>query len=136
MAIPDRYGYCVKCHKCLLVNRVVDMKMEVMFTADHTETEFLLDDGSKMRVCLCQTCKDNLTDKDIPAIMESVIDGWKEEANQLTNWSQEKKDKYIERYSKRKIICKSEKLEKEHLDKKLAEFKEKKYGFDNKTKHL
>ena len=136
MAIPDRYGFCVKCHKSLLVNRAVDMKIEMMFTADHTETEFLLDDSSKMRVCLCQKCKDNLTDSDIPAIMESVIEGWKEETNKLTTWSQEKKDAYMDRYSRRKIICKSEGMEKPHLDNKLKEFKEKNNGSYLKTKHI
>ena len=136
MAIPDTYGYCVRCHKCLLINRVINNKVEMVFTPDHTETEFLLDDGSKMRVCLCQHCKDNLSDNDTSAIMESVIEGWKEETNKLTNWTQEKKDNYIFRYSQRKIICRSENIHKEQLNNRLKEFEEKSHGTNLKAKHL
>ena len=108
----------------MIIISVIDGKVQPRFIADHDETEYLLDDGSKMRVAVCKPCKAKLTDKDQDSIMASVVEGWRNEMRDV-KWTQEKKDDYMKRYSKKKIICKIDNMSKEHLDKKLKEHKEK-----------
>jgi hypothetical protein len=103
----------------LIEERVVDQKVIHMFTPEHSETEFLLNDGSRMRVCICKTCKDN-RDLSSPETKEEIMDcvknGWKLEARTLVQgftkedgtvirWTPEQADKYIEEYSKKEIDC-------------------------------
>ena len=125
MLTADRYGHCVMCHKNMLIEAVIDQKVQKRFTPDYSETEYLLDDGSKMRVAICEQCKINLLPKDENYIMKCVLEGWRAEVEGFNHWTREKKDNYMDRYSKRKIVCLSEKIPQDVLDKKLKEHKTK-----------
>lgn len=123
----DKYGFCIKCHKDLMTDKVIGGKVVRIFLGDKDETEFLLDDDSKMRVTICRICKDKLTPDDEPEIMKEVVAGWQAEMGQV-KWSENDKKDYMDRYSKRKIICRSENVPLDVLDKK----KEKNNGNNNK----
>lgn len=136
--VPDSYGHCVKCHRNLLQEAVIDGKIQERLSPDYSETEYMIDDGSRMKVAICKKCKVDLKDtkEEKQYIIDCVIEGWKKEIND-TKWDKEKKDKNIERYSKKKIVCKSEGLTNEILTKKLSDYvtilkKETKNGVSNK----
>lgn len=119
----DKFCHCVLCHKHLITERVVGNHIEKVFTPDKDETIFLLDDGSQMRVTICKKCKDGLTDKEYDKVMKSVIKGWQKEMDMLPHWSKQKKKDYMDRYSKKKILCKTEGLDDEIVKKKYKESK-------------
>ena len=60
----DLYGHCVLCHDYLLFEEVINGKVTLRFSPRKTETEFLLDDGSRMRVSMCIECKNKLKKSD------------------------------------------------------------------------
>ena len=101
----DCFGHCVFCHKDMIITQIIDNVPMKRFSIEYDETEYLLDNGSKMRVAICKPCKAKLTEKDTPEIMECVKRGWKKELTQLS-WSEEKKNDYIERYDKLNIVSK------------------------------
>src|SRR4051812_32069688 len=113
----DRFGHCVVCHRCLITKRVVDGKVIEMFTPDHGHTEFLLNNGSRMQVCICRGCKENI-DLSKPAIQEMVMaavqKGWELETKilvadeKLPDWTEEFGKKYLEKMSELEIDCHSE----------------------------
>lgn len=126
----DRYGHCVTCHKNLIIERAVDGKVIPMFTPEHDETEFLLTDGSKMRACICKPCKENVdldSDKVKNYVMEAVINGWQLEVDSLVNdekrfdWNKERGELHMDKYSKLKIDCHSEKLAKHVVEERKKE---------------
>lgn len=117
--IPDKFGHCAMCHKNLINERISDMKVIQMFTPEHAETEVLLNDGSRMRVCICKSCKENV-DLTKPAIqrmiMNCVKEGWKLEIHGLADdpkrpdWTQERANNHMELYNKKEIYCISDGL--------------------------
>jgi hypothetical protein len=107
----------------MIYEQVIGQKVTRRFHVDYDETEYLLDDGSKMRVALCKPCKGNLTEVKNKEIMDCVIEGWREEVKTLP-WSDEKKKDYMDRYSKKEIICMAEGVPKDILQKKLKKYKE------------
>ena len=120
----DLYGSCVCCHKEMLTTRVVDvpgkgMEERSWLMPEYTELKFKLDDGSIMRVAICRTCKVDVEEQDYKTIMKTVFNGWKKETKELVNqkkWTNEKRDKYLEKYGELKIdkrlYDKDEKLKK------------------------
>ena len=127
----DKYGHCCLCHKNMLIEEAVGGKIIKRFLPDYDETQYLLDNGSKMRVAICKPCKETLTEKDEPKIMDCVIKGWQVEVDNINTWAKEKKEAYMSVYSQRKIICKSDDVPQDILDKKFTEHlvkKEKKNG--------
>lgn len=130
----DRWGHCVKCHKNLSVDRVVDGKSIKMFLPDKEETEFILDDGSRMRVCICRPCKidRDLTDESIQReIMDSVIEGWRLEIRGLVedenrkDWDAEKGNRHMEIYSRKRIVAHSDSLSSHMAEDKIKKIREK-----------
>lgn len=119
----DIYGHCVVCHKNMLIEQVIDQRVQRRFTPDYSETEFLLDDGSRMRVAICKLCKVEELNHD--KIMECVIEGWKREVKEIIAWSDEKKEEHIEVYSQKKILVKSENVPDDMIEKKFKEHQEK-----------
>ena len=111
----DKYGHCVLCHRNLILEQVIDQKVQKRFHVDREETEFKLDDGSKMRVCICRPCKHELTEEKYKKVMDSVIKGWQVEVSSL-DWAKEKKEKHMEVYSKRKIVENTEKSNKVEVE--------------------
>lgn len=99
----DKYGHCVQCHKNMWIEQVIGQQVTKRLSAEYCETEYLLNDGSKMRVAICQTCKGALTPKDDSKIMKCVYRGWEEEIKDL-KWSDEKKKTHLQKYDKLKII--------------------------------
>ena len=120
----DKYGYCVLCHRNLRYEQVINDKVMMRFDTDYDETEYLLDDGSKMRVAICKPCKEKLTEEHNIEVMDSVKAGWVEEVKTLP-WTEEKKQNYIDTYSQKEIVCFSDGvpedvLKKAHADYQLA----------------
>ena len=108
----------------MIIEEVIDNKVQIRFTPEYTEEEFLLDDGSKMSVAMCVNCKTNYTEKDYNKIMKSVANGWEKELEGL-NWQEEKKQNYREKYYKLNIVAKSFGKPNDILEKELSKFKKK-----------
>ena len=120
----DKYGYCVLCHRNLRYEQVINDKVMMRFSTDYEETEYLLNDGSKMRVAICKPCKEKLTEEHHTQVMDCVKAGWVEEVKTLP-WSDKKKQDYIDIYSQKEIVCFSngvpdDVLKKAHLDYSIA----------------
>lgn len=121
----DKFGHCVLCHKNMVVEKVIDGKVQLGFTSDHMEEEFLLDDGSRMRVCMCKECNSKYDHKDYDKIMQCVNAGWEKEMEER-NWEDNRKENYRKKYNKLKIITSSLGKPDDVLKKELKEFKDKK----------
>lgn len=122
MAITfDKYGHCVNCHKNMLITQVVDQKEITRLTGEYTEVEYMLNDGSKMRVACCINCKDTIKDNNHPEIMDTVFKGWEKEIEKL-NWSEQKKKAYFDEFSKKRIVCPTEGKGKDVLNQELDNF--------------
>lgn len=115
----DAYGKCVNCNADLITERIVDMRPVKMFLPIKDEVEFLLNDGSRMRVTICTPCKEKLDLKDPKVhqeIMEAVIHGWQLEVDMLVldekkpDWDKERAAKHMGVYSQKEIIACSELL--------------------------
>lgn len=86
-----------------MVKKLVDGKETNVLGAEYDEKEYKLSDGSKMKVAICKTCQNTITDNDKPKIMASIIKGWEKELEQLPTWSKKQKSVYMDRYSKLEI---------------------------------
>lgn len=73
------------------------------FKANCNSRTMKLDDGSSMRIMLCNDCVDIKPD-DIQYLMESEINGWQADVNKNDKMNSEEKLDYMEKYSKRTII--------------------------------
>ena len=94
------------------------------------ETEYLLDDGSRMRVCICRECKktkDLSDDKIKDYIMEAVVNGWELELRDLVadkskpNWTPEKVKSHMDVYRNKKILLNSESVDKHTVENRIKE---------------
>ena len=104
----------------MIITQIIDNVPTKRFSIDYGEVEYILDNGSKMRVAICKNCKVDLKDKDTKEVMECVKRGWKKELESLHNWSEDKKADYIQRYDKLSIIGKTiADVETETLEEKL-----------------
>lgn len=105
----DKPGYCAYCHKAIAefdgANNIVRL------LGDAAEAWFTLDDLSRMRVMLCQSCKDGLKPSDTPKLMESVYKGWVFECDTLVEkkaWSEEKRNNHLGKYGDRHIVARND----------------------------
>lgn len=119
----DKYGHCVKCHRYLMVEKIIDQKIQLVNTPEYDEEEYLLDNGSRMRVATCKKCKAEITTDDESDIMKCVIKGWKIESDYLPHWTDKQRKDYMDEYGKRKIVCKAKGKDNDHLEKALKEYK-------------
>ena len=126
----DTFGHCVKCSKNMLIKQVIGGKVQNRFTPDYTEVQYLLNDGSKMRVAMCIDCKNNLTENNSSDIMQSVINGWQVQVDSL-DWTKEKKQAYMDRYSQLEIVTNAEGIQPDVLNNKLKEHLESKLESKN-----
>jgi hypothetical protein len=128
----DRYGYCVNCGKNLqkevVVNDEGGLRKIKMFTSEHDETEYLLSDGTTMRVCMCKTCKANLDKIDKNEVMATVKRGWEKELTLLDSWDKKKKEEYTKKYNKLEMVSNSKGKDSKELELELKRFK----GLKNK----
>lgn len=118
----DKYGHCIQCHTNLRTQQVVGGKVIDRLLPDYDETDFLLDDGSRMRVCMCKKCKPSYDEKDNKKVMDKVFRGWEYEVKEINKWSDEKKKDYLDRYKQRKIVCRSEGLPPDILENKYRKY--------------
>lgn len=121
----DKFGYCVLCGKNMLIEQVIGGKVERRFTAEHGEMEVLLDDGSRMRICMCKKCKVKVSKKDFSRIMDKVKNGWKNEIEDL-KWTAEKKQKYFDRYGSLEIVVKCGTKPDDILETEIVSYREEK----------
>lgn len=115
----DRFGHCVCCHRNMITKRVVDGKVIDMFLPDHDHTDFLLDNGSIMKVCMCKSCKENVdltSEKVHRYIMEACQKGWELETKQLIAdeklpyWTEETAKTYLDHMAQLSIDCHADSL--------------------------
>lgn len=95
----DLFGHCICCSKLLYVKDTIDGKQQSRFLPNHSQTTLLLSDGSKMDICMCKPCKLEVPNHDLDKIMDKVKRGWKHELDSLTDWPEEKKQQYYDRYN-------------------------------------
>lgn len=117
----DLHGHCVKCHEDMSYEEVIDGVMTKRLGPDYQEIEYMLNDGSRMRVAICRGCKELLKDDDNEKkeIMDCVYKGWVHELKSYSHWSHEKKQNHLEVYSKKTIVSRTKGLGKDLLKKKL-----------------
>ena len=131
MARPERdvFGQCINCGVNMLIDQYVDGRIQRRFTADKTEVTYLLDDGSRMRISTCKKCKEELDGSadELTRVMKAVILGWKHEVETYTDWDDDRKDKYINRYGQLKIVVRSDNKNDDVLEKTFRDH-EKKHG--------
>lgn len=121
----DCLGHCVKCHKNMLIEQVIDGQLIQRFIPDYTEEEFLLDNGSKMRVVMCKDCQFVLTEDDHDSIMQCVVKGWNKEMED-GNWAENRKQNYRNDYFNLTIVSKSQYKTDDELKILLKQYKDKK----------
>lgn len=110
--MEDKYGYCVKCHECLLRNDKNDKGEPIVRLSGKAEhLQLSLNDGSQMRVMICQPCKFNyIPEEHAEEIMRSVISGWEKECDILVadeskpQFDAKWKEEYMKVYSKKEIV--------------------------------
>lgn len=120
----DKFGHCIFCSKNMVIDIAVNGKIEKRFTPDYQETEVLLSDFSKMRVCTCDQCKAGFGNEDFDMVMGKVYRGWEREVN-LLPWDEAKRKSYLYRYNTLKIVTFSEGKPNDILEKEYLAFKEK-----------
>ena len=65
------------------------------------EADVRLDDGSVMKVAMCKRCFNNFKPEDTQELMESEINGWQHEVDEVVHWEDDKKLDHMKRYSER-----------------------------------
>lgn len=76
---------------------------------NYRELAILLNDASAMKVALCDGCFDDFTSDDAQELMESEINGWQAEVDDLIKWPDEKKREHMDEYSKKFIVNRHDK---------------------------
>lgn len=129
----DKYGHCIMCHIDMNEERVADGQVIKMLSPKYIEKEYLLNDGSRMRVAMCNKCyshlKDNEDEYDI--VMGNVYRGWEHETNLYVKkrfkgktgiWNKEKQKQYLKKMKKYKIVTKTDGIRQGDLNKLVKEF--------------
>lgn len=102
----DKYGHCVLCHKYLIVEKIADGEVVKMFSGEHDEDEYMMNDGARIRITICKKCKCKNYEGKMDDITKSIIKGWQVEVNHL-DWPEERKKSHMERYKSKKLIFKT-----------------------------
>jgi hypothetical protein len=121
----DTFGYCCKCGKCMISHQVIDGIFKIKLSGEYTTVLYRLNDGSNMRVAMCSHCANNLTgDKEeTDMIMAKVWRGWQKETETYSHWEEERKAKYLEEYSKKRIVTRADKLDSNIVDNIFLKYK-------------
>jgi len=128
----DSFGHCVICHANLIVERIVDQKVVTMFSPLMSSATLLMDNGSKMDICICLRCKGNtdLNDKQVQSnIMDAVNKGWELEVGQLVSkgdWKDDFGKQHLKKMKKLSIECDCAKLSDHVIEEKQKKALEKK----------
>jgi hypothetical protein len=121
----DTFGYCIRCGKRMVDMKVIDGIYKLKLSGEYTTVMYCLDNGSHMRVAMCQDCANNLKedDEERTLVMAKVWRGWQQEVETYSHWDETKKKEYLELYSKRRILVRSDKLPQEAVDKIIEVYK-------------
>src|SRR5574343_1394467 len=101
----DKYGHCVCCHENMIYKQIIDGREEERASPRLDNAQFLLNDGSKMRVCICRNCLFMLDENDYEGIMDCVYNGWEREVNSF-DWDDAKKEDYLNKLRSKSIVRK------------------------------
>jgi len=72
--------------------------------ANYRESIFQLNDGTKMVIALCEDCDDDIEPKHMAELMESEINGWQKEVDELLpGWTNDRKQSHMEECGKKFI---------------------------------
>lgn len=119
----DVFGHCIECGCKMIEQKMINGMMQTVFTAQRGEVEYLLDDGSKMRVAMCKKDIEKLDGTETDYIMSAVKRGWQHELETYSKWDQDKKDRYMNKYSKLGIVTRSDNKSSEAVEKRFKEHK-------------
>lgn len=121
----DVFGYCTNCGKQMIGHKIIDGVYKVKLSGEYTAVMFLLSDGSKMRVSMCQRCADTFPDNedDRIHIMQKVYRGWQHEVETYSDWDEEKKTEYLDTYGKKRIVIRTDKLSSDIVNRVYEEYK-------------
>ena len=104
--MPDTFGHCIRCHRNLILEKVINNEWKKVLAPDYSQVQVELDDGSKMRVVMCLGCQESYEDKHHDNMMKAVILGWQNEIDNNPLWNDDMKKNYMKRYGKLKIKSK------------------------------
>lgn len=97
----DKPGYCALCHTEIAEfngSNEQGNPIIVRLKGNYRSSHFRLDNGSLMPVTLCENCED-LKPEQYGELMESIINGWKNQLDTLP-LEFEKKDEFYKKHSK------------------------------------
>jgi hypothetical protein len=128
MARPntDVFGHCIMCGCKMIEDKMINGMMQRVFTAQRSEATYLLDTGSQMRVAMCKKDVEALDGTETEYVMGAVKRGWQHELETYSPWSQDQKDKYMEKYGKLEIVIRSDNKSSSAVDRHFKEYKVKK----------
>ncbi len=121
----DVFGHCIMCGVKMIEDKMINGQMQRVFTAQRSQATYLLDSGSQMRVTMCKKDVEALDGTEVDYVMSAVKKGWQHEIETYSLWSQDKKDKYMEKQNKLSIVIRSDNKEKDAVEKHLKKHKEK-----------
>ena len=87
----DVFGHCIRCSKKMIEEKVIDGRVQTVFTAEKGEIAYLLDDGSQMRVSMCKKCIEELDGSEYDQVMNAVKKGWQHELETYSKWTENRK---------------------------------------------
>lgn len=108
----DKPGFCIVHGEPLFHEKVINNNVKKVPKPCMTTVSMLLNDGSLMRVLMCNKAKSELTGtkEEYDQIMDRVKKGWLVETNKLVkdkdkpNWTKDYQDSYLKEYNKKEII--------------------------------
>lgn len=128
----DKAGFCVLCHIQIAEFNGSNANGTFVITKLRPNVRAMkleMSNGSTLSIVICKECEENLDVKDIPAIMESVIEGWEWEIdNLMPHWSKTKKQEHIDSTKKLHITNRKDKPWSKEETKKIKKHKYLKKG--------
>jgi len=124
----DVFGHCINCGKNMNVEKVVDGKLIHMFTGDKVDVQYLLNDGSLMRVTSCAKCKEALTGsaEELKEVMDIVWRGWQHEVETFSHWSEDRKANYLKNQKNLKIEVRADNKDLHDIDNRIIKIRNEK----------
>lgn len=112
----DELIKCYLCHKPLLVEKVIEGKLQKVIHPEHVITQFYLNNNSRMNVTLCMSCKNMQIENPIiqDRIMKNIINGWQKEQDELLRQGRITKnyaESTMDYHKSLKILFKSENMD-------------------------
>ncbi len=122
----DVFGQCIECGCKMIEEKMINGAIQTVFTAQRGEVEYILDDGSKMRVAMCKDDIAKLDGTETDYVMGAVVRGWQHELETYSKWGQSQKDAYMDKYGKLEIVTRSDNKSEDAVKRQFKEHKVKK----------